>query len=182
MEHLTATLPVNALGLTLLHPRTVEPGSQPPPTVNIVFVHGLRGHPRKTWEYPALAHQDVLGTNAVELATVPEKKRRLFGKLKHKILKPSTLPGPSLQTAGSSGPVNSSKTIYWPADLLPSVVPRAKIWTYGYNADVHSGFFQANNKNSILEHGNDFMMKVERALRDQVTNYLAATVFMCFLD
>lgn len=149
---------------------------------SIVFVHGLRGHPRKTWEYPALAQQDVLGTNAVGLGTVPGKKSRLFGNLKHKILKSSTPARSSLQIAGSSGLEKSSETIYWPADLLPSVVPSAKIWTYGYNADVHGGFFQPNNKNSILEHGNDFMMKVERALRDEVTNCLAATAFMCFLD
>ncbi|KAJ2987975.1 hypothetical protein NUW58_g4219 [Xylaria curta] len=164
----SATLQVNALGLTLLHPRGSEPDSRPLPTVNIVFVHGLRGHPRKTWEYPAPAQQDVWGTNDAGPGTVSAKKSRLFGKLKQKIFKPSIPSGLGLQAAGSSGSENSNETIYWPADLLPSVVPRAKIWTYGYNADVHVGFFQANNKNSILEHGNDFMMKVERALRDEL--------------
>ncbi|KAI0184319.1 lipa and NB-ARC domain-containing protein, partial [Xylaria flabelliformis] len=84
---------------------------------SIVFVHGLRGHPRKTWEYSAPVQQ---------------------------------------------------KTIYWPADSLPSILPRAKIWTYGYNAGVNDKLFQPNNQNSILEHGNDFMMKMERALRDKV--------------
>ncbi|KAI0516986.1 hypothetical protein F5B22DRAFT_139794 [Xylaria bambusicola] len=168
MEYSAATFQVNALGLTLLHPRGSEPNSQPPPTVNIVFVHGLRGHPRKTWEYPAPTRQDVLGTNDVGRGTVPTKKSHLLSNLKHKILKLSTRTRPGLQAAGSSGPGNGKETIYWPADLLPSVVPRAKIWTYGYNADVHVGFFQANNKNSILEHGNDFMMKVERALRDEL--------------
>lgn len=61
------------------------------------------------------------------------------------------------------------ESVFWPADLLPSVVPRAYIWTYGYNADLLGGLFQANNKNSIAQHGNDFMVKMERGLTNEVS-------------
>jgi hypothetical protein len=64
---------------------------------------------------------------------------------------------------------SSQFTVHWPGDLLPSTIPRAKIWVYGYNADVIGGLFQANNKNNILKHGNDFMVKVERALDDNAS-------------
>ncbi|KAI0537644.1 hypothetical protein GGR58DRAFT_331670 [Xylaria digitata] len=93
------------------------------------------------------------------------KKSRPASKLKLKFLKP---PMPALQGADRFGVAGGSETVYWPADLLPSAVPRARIWTYGYNADVSSGFFRPNNQNSILEHGNDLMVKVERALRDEL--------------
>lgn len=68
----------------------------------------------------------------------------------------------------SPGPAGLN-SIYWPADLLPSAVPRARIWTYGYNADVFNGFFQANNQNSILRHGRDFMEDIEQEIKDDVS-------------
>jgi hypothetical protein len=48
-------------------------------------------------------------------------------------------------------------------------MPLANIWTYGYNAMVTEGFFQANNSNSILQHGNDLMVKLERELESNVS-------------
>lgn len=60
------------------------------------------------------------------------------------------------------------KTVCWPAALLPEVLPDCSIWTYGYNADAIGDFFGKNNQNSILKHGNDFMVKLERTLRDDV--------------
>lgn len=70
------------------------------------------------------------------------------------------------------------KSIYWPADTLPQNVPHARIWTYGYNADVVSGFFRQNNHNSILKHANDFMVKLERTLRDDVSGLLKELCFV----
>jgi hypothetical protein len=47
-------------------------------------------------------------------------------------------------------------------------VPRAQIWTYGYNADVIGGVFQANNKNSISQHGQDLSVRLEREIGNSV--------------
>ena len=104
-----------------------------------------------------------MGSAAIGVASA--KKRYWFAKLRSKSSSQSTTTEPGLQVEGFSRTCES-ETIYWPADLLPSAVPRAKIWAYGYNADVIGGLFQANNKNNILRHGNDFMMKVERALKE----------------
>ena len=57
--------------------------------------------------------------------------------------------------------------IYWIEDFLPQDIPNARILTYGYNADV-IGLFQANNKNSISQHGRDLKAKLERELDDEV--------------
>ena len=62
-----------------------------------------------------------------------------------------------------------SNTVFWPADLLPSVIPDARILTYGYNADIIGGIFQTTSKNSILQHGNDLMVKLERSLENKVS-------------
>lgn len=41
------------------------------------------------------------------------------------------------------------------------------MWTYGYNADVF-GVFQANNKNSVSQHGRDLAAKLEREIENGV--------------
>jgi hypothetical protein len=42
------------------------------------------------------------------------------------------------------------------------------VWTYGYNADVIGGLFQANNKNSISQHGRDLSVRLEREIDNEV--------------
>ena len=66
------------------------------------------------------------------------------------------------------------KSVFWPSDVLPDKVPNARIWTYGYNADVISGLFRQNNQNSILKHANDLLVKLERKLRDEVSKILSS--------
>ena len=68
---------------------------------SIIFVHGLFGHPQKTW------------------------------------------------TAKRSE--GASNTIYWPKDLLPTVIPDSKVYTFGYDADVDN-FFSAAGQNTIHQH------------------------------
>ncbi|GES66730.1 PGAP1-like protein-domain-containing protein [Aspergillus terreus] len=161
MDPSTVSFQVNRLGLTLLHPRSNDANSLAAPTVNIVFVHGLRGHPRKTWEYVTPVQRAVTRS----AGAVPAKKKNWFNKLKLESSLRSTVAGPHLRLADTNGPMDGYENVYWPADLLPSVVPNARIWAYGYNADIIGGLFQSNNKNSILQHGNDFMVKAERILK-----------------
>lgn len=47
-------------------------------------------------------------------------------------------------------------------------IPEARIWSYGYNADVMGGFFQANNKNSVSQHGRDLAVRLEREIENEV--------------
>jgi predicted nucleic acid-binding Zn ribbon protein len=42
------------------------------------------------------------------------------------------------------------------------------VWTYGYKADVIGGLFQANNKNSISQHGRDLSVRLEREIDNEV--------------
>ncbi|PVH97016.1 hypothetical protein DM02DRAFT_96194 [Periconia macrospinosa] len=145
---------VERLGLSLVYPTENNTGDQTVHTANIIFVHGLRGHPQHTWEYTS---RDPRSSSKPAAADNPKKKRGFRSKLSH-VLHEKKSPSPAQEP-----PHNAT---YWPAQILPSRVPRARIWTYGYNADVITGIFQANNKNSILQHANDLMVKLERTLDD----------------
>jgi hypothetical protein len=127
----------------------------------VVFVHGLRGHPRKTWECDAAP--STFNTTALEKHKHPTS---IFSFLKP--LARSRRPGIA-EERKDERPESSRKKIFWPEDLLAPLIPNARILTYGYNADVIGGVFARNNKNSILQHGNDFMVKLERVVQNKVS-------------
>jgi hypothetical protein len=54
-------------------------------------------------------------------------------------------------------------------------LPQARVWTYGYNADVIGGLFQANSKNNVSQHGRDLAVRLERDIDNEVSR-LSSTV------
>ncbi|OTA89192.1 hypothetical protein M434DRAFT_34467, partial [Hypoxylon sp. CO27-5] len=116
--------------------------------VNVVFVHGLRGHPEHTW---------TSGDEADGKPQPAKSMRRHFSKLFH--WKERTSPG---ETERCSEVLKGQ--VFWPRDFLVQDLPDARIWTYGYNADVIGGLFQSNNQNSISQHGRDLATKIEREI------------------
>lgn len=46
-------------------------------------------------------------------------------------------------------------------------MPDARVWTYGYNADVMK-VSQASNKNSVHQHGQDLAVQIGREIEDEV--------------
>ena len=54
--------------------------------------------------------------------------------------------------------------MFWPQDYIAKDISEARVWTYGYNADVIGGMFEANNKNSVSQHGRDLSVKLEREI------------------
>jgi hypothetical protein len=115
---------------------------------SIVFVHGLGGHPQETWQTKKEEDPQDESQDAPK-----DKKKRSFIK---------SVFGKKNPAAEKSG----NELVFWPRDLLPSEIPKARILTYGYNADTYSGVFQPGNKNSILQHGDDLSVKLERSLRN----------------
>jgi hypothetical protein len=125
-----------------------------------VFVHGLRGHPRRTWEESA----DVSSNDEGSALSKRKTFRSLF-KAKSSISTTS-----SKKSEESSAP----RQVFWPKEYLTHDIPQARIWTYGYNADVIGGLFQANNKNSVSQHGRDLAVRVEREIENEVALYCTA--------
>lgn len=119
---------------------------------SIIFVHGLRGHPRHTWE-------DSRSVSSEDVGSATLSKRKAFASLfKSK---------PSASTTSRTVEDWSGK-VFWPDEYLTQDIPEARIWTYGYNADAISGLFQANNKNSVSQHGRDFAARIEREIENEV--------------
>lgn len=77
----------------------------------------------------------------------------------------------------SYSPEPTEDKIFWPADLLAQDLPQARIWTYGYNADVLAGMFQMNNKNSISQHGRDLAARFERDVDNDVRLFTTTDCF-----
>lgn len=126
---------------------------------SIIFIHGLRGHPKETWATPAAGTQSSNGKAAKKHHGI----RSFFTTNK----KQPEVPPDEASTHSHGTDSGSDQTIFWIEDFLPRDIPNARILTYGYNADV-IGLFQANNKNSVSQHGRDLKAKLERELDNEV--------------
>ena len=67
-----------------------------------------------------------------------------------------------------SAPALAQSTVFWPEEYLAVDIPQARVWTYGYNANVIEGFFKANSRNSISDHGRDLSEKLPRGIVNKV--------------
>ena len=117
-------------------------------------MHGLRGHPLETWTG---SHRADIGP-----ALGPSGLRKNL----RSIFKPSSrLPRSDCTDNGANA---AQGQLFWPHDYLAKDIPQARVWTYGYNADVVGGLFQASNKNSVSQHGRDLAVRLEREIDNEV--------------
>ncbi|KAI1448548.1 hypothetical protein F5Y02DRAFT_373872 [Annulohypoxylon stygium] len=148
-------------GLTVLY----EPEDKAP-EVDIVFIHGIQGHPKTTWLWRGTdpnisSHKHKRTQNPSSLLHLP----RLFRRISKRIGSGS-IPGDGkhsnahTEASGSTYPLLEEGT-YWPADLLPAECPHARILTWGYDSWVTKGYNSAN-KNNLFGHAKDFMYAYER--------------------
>src|SRR5437762_857729 len=80
-----------------------------PPSISIVFVHGLQGHPRKTWEYKHAAPKSDLSCGFLPFPHA------------HKPSKPLTdrMDDDDAQAENVAGTDSELRDVFWPLDLLP---------------------------------------------------------------
>jgi hypothetical protein len=124
----------------------------------VVFVHGLRGHPRDTWEAGPAASSE-------HSSDATEKSKGFKSLFKRRAVRSPLTKTERAQASSSPSP---SSKVFWPKQYLASDIPQARVWTYGYNADIIGGLFQANNKNSISQHGRDLSVGLEREIDNGV--------------
>lgn len=79
---------------------------------------------------------------------------------------------PSESNSTDNGTNATQGQLYWPHEYLATDIPQARVWTYGYNADVIGGLFQASNKNSVSQHGRDLAVRLERDIDNEVDHTL----------
>ena len=136
-----------------------------------MFVHGLGGHPRGTWEDSRNGvHRDHLadrtgGADGVDgdgsQSTMKRGRRNFVNLFRSRPLTPTT----NAQTNETSP---APAKVFWPNDFLVDDIPEARVWTYGYNADAIGGLFQANNKDSVSQHGRDLAVRIDREIDNEV--------------
>ena len=114
---------------------------------SLVFVHGLGGHPQRTWsteprEPKASADRDI----PIAKLLVNKLLRHSHGSVRSKrrarspdsCLAEERQPQPSQDSTGSGessarvGSGSFEQKVFWPRDLLPHDLPDVRVLTFGY--------------------------------------------------
>jgi hypothetical protein len=116
-----------------------------------VFVHGLQGHPSKTWTYHPKA------TNAGGKTKRKSIIRRLANHLFRTSFSTKNFTAtPSLDNNTQLNP------IFWPIDLISKDCPDSRILMFGYDSKITKYFGGATNQNGIFSHGKDLLFALYR--------------------
>jgi len=167
---------ISDTGFTLVY----EPGEdEPSPVVDIAIVHGLQGHPFRTWAYSNPKPKPKV-SSAPSPYSSPSASRRdtklslrplsLRARINHRIRKSSSVsttaaldPGPDAAVPPQSVPDLSAKpSVFWPRDMLPLDCPRSRVLVFGYDSKVTKYMQASTNKNTILSHGKDLLFALSR--------------------
>lgn len=131
---------------------------------SIVFVHGLQGHPRRTWTTKRIRAQnqrskDIPNAASSSQATSKDVFRRslknIFSKGKPK--------------SGVSQTISTEKEVYWPLDLLPNDCNNTRIFTWGYDSVVAKFFRGPTNQNNIFAYAKDLLYLLSNKRLDCVS-------------
>lgn len=121
---------VNDTGFTTL----AEPLCDP--VADVVFVHGLQGHPRRTWRFKGT----VVEREPVAEATSTKRTLGIFRK-----------------KAPKWGERRVQASVFWPLDLLPEDRNDVRLMTYGYDSHITKGFGGPASQATISDHGRSFL-------------------------
>ena len=119
---------------------------------SIVFVHGLQGHPQKTWLYEGKASRPR--SVSPSPSTTGKKKSKLRGIFRKK--------REAALTVSSDGDSAHDHNVYWPQDLLPIDCPNARIMTRGYDSVVTKGYKLATSQNALYDHAKNLLNALTR--------------------
>ncbi len=116
------------------------------PTVDIVFVHGLQGHPAKTWTFGDFRGPDDEHYESIKdpfASSDPGRFRSLFNRKKK---------SPAASERGQPG-------LFWPETLLKNHehCQTARVMTYGYNSEIIR-LGAPVNWNTISDHGETLLI------------------------
>ncbi|KAH7201531.1 hypothetical protein DER44DRAFT_812272 [Fusarium oxysporum] len=138
--------------------------------LHIIFVHGLKGHPYKTWRCKQTPEDmDKQPAHPEKEAPKPSTSKRLELRQSLKAL----LKGSSNNSRQDSSLTESTRnsvsaletgdrSVFWPADLLPQICKEARILTFGYDTKITKFTSGPTNTNSIFSHGKDFLFSLGR--------------------
>jgi len=157
---------------------------------SIIFVHGLWGHPKHTWETTE-AVPPLIRSDGNDQSLEPTGRKNSFAKIMRsvsfqKLQYRKTPTSTSIATTSSEDaslsvglsywvPPDSNEMtarpmkVFWPRDLLPLDIPEARILTYGYDADVIGSIQNDSLKmNNLTTHAQDLLAKLDREMKNEV--------------
>jgi hypothetical protein len=124
-----------------------------------VFVHGLFGHPKNSWTCKKGAASQAQPNGAPSEADFADEQHdqgegltQTSGKRRHE---EDTEQPPRKRFHLGWG--QQHHEVYWPQDLLPGVIPWARIMTWGYDVQMEQ-MFSPNSQASIYQHSATLLM------------------------
>ena len=121
---------------------------------SIVFVHGLFGHPYKTWAgkgATTTSTPDTLRPKFEDGSREATPPTSFWRKPKRLISRRTDLTWASSSETLTEEANSSSQDVFWPQDLLPKAVPSARVFTWGYDVDVGQ-FLSSSSTLSVSQH------------------------------
>lgn len=165
--HSPETNAVPATGLTVLYQPV---GGET--IVDILFVHGLQGHPRATWsckasrtssERGSSTHLRVPSSDSFAFRSSPSPRHVHKKSLMKSIFKRRSWDPPSAkESVSTTALLEEPDQVFWPKDLLPKDCPEARIMTWGYDTIVTQGFSRPTTKSNIFAHAKDLLYALDR--------------------
>ncbi|KUJ22968.1 ankyrin [Mollisia scopiformis] len=111
-------------------------------------IHGLQGHPRKTWTCESNPRQPPYGSSE----PIEKALKKLFSR-KHK-------------TGHKDTEKRETAEVFWPLDLLPLDCTNSRILTWGYDSKVSHFFGGASNQSNITAHAQNLLAGLKRSRLD----------------
>lgn len=144
---------VQPLGLTVLQdPEYAE--------VDIIFVHGLQGHPANTWTWSNQSRKP-LDAGSVAESHLGVRLKNAFRPKRTDVSK-SASPSPSPSE-------HRGDNVFWPQDLLGhhGSCKRARVMTYGYDTNILS-LVDTCNFTTLSAHGEMLLNRVAAKRSDHM--------------
>lgn len=142
-------------------------------SLSIIFVHGLQGHPRRTWyrEVKVLPTQTAIPVKPPKSKVQETSNAQRYDTSNLPILEePLAKSGwrqrvrIRLRKSESIGFAHAEHYgVFWPADLLPHECSDARILTFGYDSSVVKFFSGAVSQNTMFAHAKNLLYALNRS-------------------
>ncbi|KAI6754905.1 hypothetical protein HG530_012657 [Fusarium avenaceum] len=134
--------------------------------VDILFIHGPGGHPRKTWT-SYRKHLEIQEPPSTTNQSNKKRRRNVFSRVSNRLHRISSKgapeSGPKIDHATSEETHDANPTtVFWPAELLSRECPNSRILMFGYDSKVTKYSTGAISENSIFSHAKDLLFSLCR--------------------